>query len=364
MMENSFNSIITLQNNPINWGLAAFYAFRAYNDNFFLNMSTTIWNEAFAFFITPEDAALGKHPTKNASIQSQCLGASTAGGVFYQTLKPNDTVVNGATVAGFLVLSAYLFELTENATYSSAAGLSAQFILSHMYDGRFIKDGIDVGTCTLADLVITDNSGFTIEGLSVYSNVTGNTTMLGIAKNLTATAIKFDEWTDESGILHEGVEDPESMNQNINRWGLKSLFIRGLYEAWRRSPPDSDVANLIQSYITVQYNALLDFSRTPGGHFYSPVWRPPPASHLLPWGQLAAIDVMNSAIDLPVSNDTATTSSFISSTASSSPTSLTQNSSWASLSHPLIRTPIDSIFGAFGAIAGHLLVVTILLCAY
>ncbi|KAI0071041.1 hypothetical protein K474DRAFT_1712804 [Panus rudis PR-1116 ss-1] len=136
---------------------------------------------------------------------------------------------------------------------------------------------------------------------------------------------------------------------NDEGWAFKALLIRGLCEAWRRSPSDSSIAKLIQSYITVQYNALLDFSRIPEGHFYSPIWRPPPASHLIPWGQVAAIDVMNSAIDLPVSADSeaTTSSSIVSSTASSSPTSLAQTSSRASLNYPLVRTPIiDTIFGS------------------
>ncbi|KAI0071040.1 hypothetical protein K474DRAFT_1712803 [Panus rudis PR-1116 ss-1] len=160
-----------------NWGLAAYHAFRAYNDSTFLDMSTTTWDEAYTYFVTPEEASSGQHPTRNQSIQSQCRGASTAGGVFASWNNPNDTGVNGATVGGFLVLTAYLYEVTGNTTYASAAGLSAEFILSQLYDGTIIRDGINLGTCHLSTGIFTYNSGYAIEGLTVYSNVTGNSTM-------------------------------------------------------------------------------------------------------------------------------------------------------------------------------------------
>ncbi|KAI0078574.1 hypothetical protein K474DRAFT_882513 [Panus rudis PR-1116 ss-1] len=355
------NFDVTLQNNPINWGLAAYYAFRAYNDNAFLNISTTIWDEAYTYFITPKEASSGRHPTKNVSIQSQCRGASTAGGVFYASHKLSDTGVNGATVGGFLALTAYLYEVTSNTTYASAAGLSAEFIMSQLYDGTIIRDGIILVDCGLETLVITDNSGFVIEGLTVYSNVPGNSTMKALANNLTATVIKFNQWTDAAGILHEGQPDPD-ITQSGDGWGFKSILIRGLFEAWRRSPPNSDVANLIQSYITVQYNALLDFSRTPGGRFYSPVWRPPPAAHLLPWGQLAAIDVMNSAINLPVSNVTVTASSTaMFGTATPSPNTASRVNSWALPSYPLAYMSISDRLSVLGIVVAQFLAVASLL---
>lgn len=91
-----------------------------------------------------------------------------------------------------------------------------------------------------------------------------------------------------------------------------------MYEAWTRSPRGSDVANFIEAYINVQastlnilfnarenskptlelqYNALLDFARN-DSYSFSPSWLGPPPSHFLPWGQLAALDVLNAGIGI------------------------------------------------------------------
>ena len=44
-----------------------------------------------------------------------------------------------------------------------------------------------------------------------------------------------------------------------------------------------------------QYNALLDLASTPGTNAYSAAWHGPPMPFTT-WGQLAALDVLNSAI--------------------------------------------------------------------
>ena len=97
----------------------------------------------------------------------------------------------------------------------------------------------------------------------------------------------------------------DSMSKHISL----AICIRGLYEAWSRSSPDSDTAKLIEAFITVQvrylsltylvlcshvyieFNALLDLANAPSGYQLSPQWPGPPATKFLPWGQLAALDV-------------------------------------------------------------------------
>ncbi len=94
-----------------------------------------------------------------------------------------------------------------------------------------------------------------------------------------------------------------------------AIYIRGLYEAYRRLPSNSSEAGLIRSYVTVQvcnslslrrgqnvirsnfqFNALLDLASTPGSNVYSPRWEGPPIPNLNPTGQLTALDVLNSAL--------------------------------------------------------------------
>lgn len=47
-----------------------------------------------------------------------------------------------------------------------------------------------------------------------------------------------------------------------------------------------------------QFNALHDLASTSGSNNYSPKWEGPPPTQFLPWGQLAALDVLNSATGL------------------------------------------------------------------
>ncbi|KAI0085303.1 hypothetical protein BDY19DRAFT_450324 [Irpex rosettiformis] len=54
----------------------------------------------------------------------------------------------------------------------------------------------------------------------------------------------------------------------------------------------------LRGFITVQLNALLDLASVTGSNQYSPRWEGPPSSILLPWGQLAAADVLVAAVGL------------------------------------------------------------------
>ncbi|KAI0074082.1 hypothetical protein K474DRAFT_1710160 [Panus rudis PR-1116 ss-1] len=294
------------ENDPLTWGLAAYHAYRAYNDKSFLEIAQSFWNQATPYFITPENAASGTHPMRNISIQSQCNGSTTAGGVFWQGNVANSGIVTANAVGSYFVLSAYLFEATSNQTYSTAAGLSASFIQSHLYDGVLIKGRITIGPGDCVSVPsgggLTYNSGLMIEGLGVYANVTGNDTLVDFLYNLIASTVKF-QWSDDQGILYEET-DSDNPSVSTPSWGYKGVFVRGLYEVWTRLPPDSDVAKLIESFILVQYNALQDLAKLSAGEFYSPVWIGPPPRGPLPWGQLAAIDVLNSAINLPTLNTT------------------------------------------------------------
>ena len=69
-------------------------------------------------------------------------------------------------------LSARLSYLTENATFSSAAQLSARFIQSQLYDGFVVQNSIALNNCTRTSdpsQLMADESGFFLEGLSMLS---------------------------------------------------------------------------------------------------------------------------------------------------------------------------------------------------
>lgn len=125
--------------------------------------------------------------------------------------------------ADFSRLSARLFEATLEPQYQAAAELSAAFIQSQMYDGAVIMDAIDVASCYVSTLLVTYNSGFTIEGLSVLASKSASWTPLlvrGLSlvpitahfypvklslESLVSTVIPFSSWTNTSdGVNTEG----------------------------------------------------------------------------------------------------------------------------------------------------------------
>ncbi|KAF8993436.1 hypothetical protein BDQ17DRAFT_1368327 [Cyathus striatus] len=123
-----------------------------------------------------------------------------------------------------------------------------------------------------ATWLFTYNSGKYIEGLSWRNSMI----------NVVAAAVN-------DGIITEGA----SPTQNGDGVGFKAVFIRGLLEAFSRNKSNTALQTLIRSYIDVQYNALIDLASS--GDAYSSAWHGP-AQNFTTWGQLAALDVLGSAI--------------------------------------------------------------------
>ena len=57
------------------WGLTSVYAYRAYKDRSFLDDAIEIWQAYTPWVITPQDAANGAHPLKDAKFASECNGS-------------------------------------------------------------------------------------------------------------------------------------------------------------------------------------------------------------------------------------------------------------------------------------------------
>ena len=98
------------------------------------------------------------------------------------------------------------------------------------------------------------------------------------------------------------------------------MLVRALYEHWSRSQIDSPISEMVKAFLSVQvsislhtlrrwisslnkpcetkYNAAITLSRAPGTDFYNFTWTGPPATSMIPWGQLATADILNSAVGL------------------------------------------------------------------
>lgn len=332
------------------WGLAAINAHLAYNDSQSLPLAISVWDQMIAYQIQPSDAAHGYVVAQgNTTIPAKCNGTSVVGAVFSAAGSAQNTDVNGASVAAFMALSGHLYEVTSDSKYLTAAQLAAQFIQGHMVTGPTITDEFTVGTCQVGAVgPMFWDSGFTIWGLSILA--THNGTWTTLLNSLILSGVPFNYWTNPTdGVLTESQGDL-TPNSDIQR-SLKAVFIRGLQEAWMRADPSSDVATYLKSFLLVQFNALQDLATTPGSNLYSPVWEGPPQPALIEWGQLLALDVLNSAF--AVEPKDLTSSVTTSSNLPTSGTSSTSASPTSSSPAPTTSTtPVTRAKSNAGVIAG------------
>ncbi|KAG8927241.1 hypothetical protein FRC03_010499 [Tulasnella sp. 419] len=104
-------------------------------------------------------------------------------------------------------------------------------------------------------------------------------------------AMRSSEWHDAQGILTLGsAGDPSQVDDSK---ALKGIMMRALSEAYQRNPDLKMFRKLIQSYINVQYNALLDFASY--RNVYGVDWRGPYGGPYAR-GQMAALETLVAAI--------------------------------------------------------------------
>lgn len=280
------------------WATAAYYGYRAYGNPNLLNHAIATWQHVSNYVITASDASSGKQPNKDFLIEGSCDGETMVGGVFWRP-SSDDTSVNSITTGLYIALSAYLASTTRNSTYTNAAILSANFIkTTNMNSEDLVLDTINAQDCTRSSSswLFTYNTGKYIEGLSVLAFVTGDTSWTSLMLDAVAAATKTPTWEGSDGIITEGADVTED-NDGV---GFKAVFIRGLAEAWSRNPDNTALRALIRSYTDVQYNALLDLASNSSSSsiWYSPAWVGPDPTSFIAWGQLAALDVLVSAVSV------------------------------------------------------------------
>ncbi|KZV69022.1 hypothetical protein PENSPDRAFT_686733 [Peniophora sp. CONT] len=310
---------------PIMWGLAAFYGARAYNDTNLLNIATDAWEVAQPYAVSVQDGATGTQPTRNQSFPIDCVfNVTSAGAVFWVAYQPYELESNVITVGAYASLSAHLWESTNNTTYLNAAQQSASFIYSHLYSesDQILWDSYNLSSCQHNGYQWIHNQGFFLESISVLSSapIPGSSTWETLLKTLVVSTVNNPIWVINNGsnagvLVGDSASDPQNF-QDMFMW--KNVFIRALYEIWTRLSPSDPMGSLIQAFVTVQYNALIDLASV-DGNIYSPIWTGPPDDTILPWGQLSALDVLNAAIGMSsLSRNSPTT---VVSEASESPTS-------------------------------------------
>ncbi|KZV69021.1 hypothetical protein PENSPDRAFT_735605 [Peniophora sp. CONT] len=296
------------------WGVAAFYGARAYNDTNLLGLAVGAWNVATLYTVSPQNGTSGTQPKRNVNFPIDCVpGVTSAGAVFWQT-QPSNLLCVAEAIGAYAALSAHLWESTGNVAYLNAAEQSASFINTHMYlpDEKIITDVYDIGSCKVtSNQSWTYNQGFFLEALSILSlaPVPDNATWTSLSQTLVVSTIQFPGWLSQNvsslGVLYEyDHASPIVPTSFQEEFIWRNTYIRGLYAIWARSDPSTPMAELIQAFVTVQYNALLDLASV-NGNFYSPIWTGPPISAKLSWGQLSAMDVLSAAVGMGPTNNSA-----------------------------------------------------------
>ncbi|KZV61448.1 hypothetical protein PENSPDRAFT_759424 [Peniophora sp. CONT] len=284
-----------LNNDPVYWGLAFFYAYRTYRQQFFLDLAMMAHNLTYTgAFITSSAAASGTGAGRNVSFSppSGCTNTTIAGGVFFHQDVLNDTTVNAETITPFMALSAYLFEQTNEQLYSDAAELSLNFVINHLWNGVYVQDSFVVASCQTDNTTMdTFNQAFFVEGLSVWANVTKNSALTTLLESVISNVTTFKTWS-----LPDGVID-ESKTRASNDLDTKGVFVRGLTEARMRNP-GTDLAKYIDTYTTVQFNSVINNALATGTNFYAASWSGPAVSSFNAAGSLAAVDVLNAAFSI------------------------------------------------------------------
>ncbi|KIJ61602.1 glycoside hydrolase family 76 protein [Hydnomerulius pinastri MD-312] len=279
------------------WAQAAYYAYRAYGDTNLLNHAISCWQHISNYVISAADASSGTQPNKNFTIQGSC-GDTMVGGVFWRPTI-DDASANSIATGLYVTLSAFLADATGNSSYTDAAKLSASWIqTTNMNSDYLALDTVSEQDCTRSPStwLFTYNSGKFIEGLSVLSGLTGDSNWSNLMLNMVSASTRTTAWQGSNGVITEGADTTEN-NDGV---GFKSVLIRGLDEVWVRNSGNGALRTLIQSYTDVQLNALLDLASTnsSGTAWYSPAWAGPAPTSLIPWGQLAASDVLVSAVNV------------------------------------------------------------------
>ncbi|KAF5349387.1 hypothetical protein D9758_015509 [Tetrapyrgos nigripes] len=308
VLEKMFDNYPSAHNNSFlvatpQWGLSAFYAYRAYNNSDFLSLATSAWSRVSQYLVREQDAKAGTQDMRNVTFPSTCPNESgdgtnqtVAGAVFMYINEKNDTRVNAQTIGPFAALSAYLYEETQNSTYLTAANLSIAFLQKRHYNHTIVLDTSELVECIIDPLTaFTYNTGYAIEAAAVLDSVTSRSdpsSPLPWLRTLVANAINFNGWTGPDGVIFEENADPEDWTS-----GLKAILIRGLLEARDRNR-GTEMATFIENFIDVQVQAVLSGAQG-GSDAYTTNWKGKANSVLSVPGNIVALDVLNAAVVVP-----------------------------------------------------------------
>ncbi|KAK7045840.1 hypothetical protein VNI00_007254 [Paramarasmius palmivorus] len=271
------------------YGYGACRAYMTYKNPAFLLTAESVWSRLNNQTVTDNLNCDTQHFAYNGGL----IGTSTENGTLFRGYE------NGL----YLILSGLLSDITSNATYWSAAQSTEDFIQRNMYPHPGTVEPIIISNCSKRfkdELLSTEDTAIVIQGLSIFESIQrkrGDSGSDDTAKQLrqavSAATTRVGSWIQEDGVMKPSA-------------GYTAHALGYTYE----HTPDTEMKSYIQSFLSVQYNSILDQARTPGGNEYGD-WIGPPASFFDSSKQTSACQALIAAISLPeqsnVTNSTSDT---------------------------------------------------------
>ncbi|KAL0567891.1 hypothetical protein V5O48_014097 [Marasmius crinis-equi] len=343
----------TLNRDPHVYGYAALRAYQAYGDESYLKIAEDIWDTGMTFTLTESDISAGKSPVKDAQLPSVCSnGATLVGGTFYQGTDANDAAISAGATGDFLVLSASLAATTPNQTYLDVATRSADFLRRHSYRGNGIFWNLIRAQDCGGEKFFPYETGATLHGLSILASVSQNTSTQAFVRDIVVGMTSNTSWHDSSWILNLGDNDASEPRVHL---------MRGCLEAFNGTIAPTDFKSYLGSYISTQYNGVVDLATSNGSNIYGLTYDGPPVVQFSNNSQTGAIGALLGGLTLGVANFTSAPSTPTGSSlvpTDSSPSSNGTSSSSDSPQPKSHSTPVGAIVGGvLGGLAGALLIV-------
>ncbi|KAJ8090133.1 hypothetical protein PM082_018717 [Marasmius tenuissimus] len=167
-------------------------------------------------------------------------------------------------------LSAALSNATSNKTYLELAQKSADFVQRHMYAGN----GVFLNQLNSTDCSPVNknshfayDSGSIIHGLSILSSLTRNTS--AFLREVVESTTSNSTWHQPGPILN-------LKNVRLSDGGEPKVHLmRGYTELYRANTTPSDLKSYLGSYISTQFNAVVDLATSGGSNIYGSQYNGP-----------------------------------------------------------------------------------------